>query len=175
MKSTSDPNQVGHVSTPSADRSPRDADMQDLGKLAALWFAGWQDAHLDILPPSVAADRTLDSFHVRLAQQLSSVRTIGPIGAPTGFSLIKGDELNQFYVEGAARGSGIAAILMADVEEKLRGGGFETAWLACAIGNSRAARFYEKSGWRRAGVATINLALRTGDFELAVWRYEKQL
>ena len=30
-------------------------------------------------------------------------------------------------------------------------GRVEVAWLACAIGNDRAARFYEKSGWRRAG------------------------
>jgi hypothetical protein len=49
----------------------------------------------------------------------------------------------------------------------------ERAWLACAIGNMRAARFYEKMGWALAGVFESVLQLPDGPFALDVWRYEK--
>jgi RimJ/RimL family protein N-acetyltransferase len=48
-------------------------------------------------------------------------------------------------------------------------------WLACAIGNERAARFYEKSGWRRTGTMVSQLETPNGIFPLEVWRYEKRL
>jgi len=48
------------------------------------------------------------------------------------------------------------------------------AWLACAIGNDRAARFYEKHGWHRAGVMVNQLETRNGIFPLDVWRHEKK-
>jgi hypothetical protein len=49
------------------------------------------------------------------------------------------------------------------------------AWLACAIGNARAARFYEKSGWAMARVETVPTETSEGLFPLEVWRYEKRL
>ena len=64
---------------------------------------------------------------------------------------------------------------MADAETRLRESGVEIAWLACAIGNERAARFYEKSGWRRAGVVVSEVETSDGLFPLEVWRYEKSL
>ncbi|WP_239025121.1 GNAT family N-acetyltransferase [Rhodoligotrophos defluvii] len=100
---------------------------------------------------------------------------IGPAGAPLGFYLLKGDELNQLYVGSEARGSGIASTLIAHAEARLRQIGVETAWLACAIGNERAARFYEKSGWCRSGVVVSRLPTPDGVVELEVWRYEKRL
>ena len=57
----------------------------------------------------------------------------------------------------------------------MRDAGVRVAWLSCAIGNERAARFYEKRGWRRVGTVVEGLTLATGPFELEVWRYEKSL
>jgi hypothetical protein len=51
----------------------------------------------------------------------------------------------------------------------------QVAWLACAIGNERAARFYEKRGWHRAGTMINHLVTAEGEFHLEVWRYEKHL
>jgi len=96
-------------------------------------------------------------------------------GAPLGFYMLKDDELDQFYVAARARGTGLAAQLIADAEARIANTGFETAWLACAIGNDRAARFYEKSGWRMAGAFTSKLSVPEGIVELDVWRYEKFL
>jgi hypothetical protein len=53
--------------------------------------------------------------------------------------------------------------------------GVWVAWLACAIGNERAARFYEKRGWMRAGNMINELETPGGRFRLKVWRYEKRL
>ena len=153
----------------------RPAEPGDIDPLARVWYDGWQDAHARILPEELARARTLESFRQRLAEGLARVRVMGPPGAPVGFCMLKGDELYQLYVAAEARGSGIAAALMADAEERLAGSGVTTAWLACAIGNERAARFYEKSGWRRVGVVIDELEIPSGNLPLEVWRYEKVL
>jgi ribosomal protein S18 acetylase RimI-like enzyme len=89
--------------------------------------------------------------------------------------MIHEDELYQLYVSPQARGTGIAAALLADGEARLAANGTATAWLACAIGNQRAARFYEKCGWRRVGNMINRLDTPHGIFPLEVWRYEKRL
>lgn len=153
----------------------RPAEAADLEPLARLWRQGWRDAHLAILPADLVALRTPESFRDRMAAALPRVRVLGPVGAPLGFHLIKDDELNQFYLDGAARGTGAATVLMADAEARLLEAGIATPWLACAIGNARAARFYEKTGWTRAGVETVPTETSAGPYPLEVWRYEKQL
>ena len=74
-----------------------------------------------------------------------------------------------------ARGEGVAAALIDDAEARLAQAGVRTAWLACAIGNERAARFYEKRGWQRAGTMMDPLDAQEGISPLEVWRYEKNL
>jgi ribosomal protein S18 acetylase RimI-like enzyme len=153
----------------------RPAEEVDVDHLAKLWFDGWQEAHAQIVPGELRQLRTLDSFRQRLQAALSDTRVVGPRGAPSGFYIMKEDELYQIYVAAEVRGSGAARALMGDAEARLAKNGVEIAWLACAIGNDRAARFYEKSGWRRIGVATYQAETSTGTFPLQVWRYEKTL
>ena len=153
----------------------RAAKETEIDHLAKLWYDGWQDAHAEILPKELARIRTLESFSERIQSSLANVRVVGPLGAPVGFCLIKGDELYQLYVAAQSRGAGVAAALIGDAEARLSESGIETAWLACAIGNERAARFYEKCGWRRAGIMVNRLETSNGEFLLDVWRYEKSL
>ena len=148
---------------------------QEIGHLAKMWFDGWHEAHADILPVELTRLRTLESFRERLLAALSDIRVVGPPGAPMGFSIVKGDELYQLYVAAASRGTGVAAALIDDVEARLAGRGVQTAWLACAIGNHRAARFYEKRGWHQAGTIAYPAQTSNGTFALEVWRYEKSL
>jgi GNAT superfamily N-acetyltransferase len=144
--------------------------------LAQLWFDGWQDAHARIVPDELRRARTLVSFRERMRAGLADARVVGPKGAPLGFAMLKGDELYQLYVAAAGvRGTGVAAALIADAEARIAATGAATAWLACAIGNERAARFYEKSGWHRTGVVTSRLETPDGIFPLDVWRYEKRV
>ena len=153
----------------------RAAEEQEVEALAKVWYDGWKDAHLQIVPAELTRLRTPESFRQRMHAALSSVRVIGPSGAPFGFYMLKGDELYQLYVAAAARGSGVATALIADAEARLAESGVKTAWLACAIGNERAARFYEKSGWHRTGNMVNQLDTESGVFQLEVWRYEKPL
>src|SRR5215210_254687 len=57
------------------------------------------------------------------------------------------------------------AALLDDGEARLARRGVRTAWLACAIGNNRAARFYEKRGWVRARTMVNRIDTADGVFE----------
>jgi GNAT superfamily N-acetyltransferase len=153
----------------------RFAERSELDQLARLWYDAWQDAHASIVPEDLARLRTLESFRDRLAAAIANVRVAGPVGAPQGFCLTKGAELYQLFVSAEARGSGAAAALLADAEDRMARAGVTTAWLACAIGNARAARFYEKRGWHRAGTMINHAETQNGPFALETWRYEKSL
>lgn len=147
----------------------------DVETLAAIWHEGWHDAHAALMPAELTHIRTLESFRERLASLLPETRVAGARGVPTGFCMLKDDELYQLFVARAARGLGVAQALVADAESRLQARGVTTAWLACAIGNDRAARFYEKSGWTRAGTIRYRVETSSGPFEMDVWRFEKRL
>jgi GNAT superfamily N-acetyltransferase len=153
----------------------RAAEEGEIGLLARIWYDGWQDAHAQIVPAELTRLRTLESFRERLRAALPNVRVIGPSGEPLGFCIVQGNELYQLFVTARSRGSGVAAALIADAEARLADSGAGTAWLTCAIGNERAARFYEKCGWRRVGTMVNQLETSSGTFPLEVWRYEKSL
>ena len=153
----------------------RNAEDIEIDQIARVWFDGWRDAHLPLVPAELTKLRTLETFQRRIADAIADVRVIGPTGAPLGLCMIKHDEIYQLYVAAAARGSGAAAALLADGEARLAEAGIQTAFLACAIGNDRAARFYEKHGWRRVGQIMSQVWAPEGEFVLEVWRYEKTL
>ena len=153
----------------------RPVDPGEIEALAQLWHQGWQDAHARLASPAWTAARTLPGFRERLVGALGETRTAGPVGAPLGLCMLKDDELNQLYVARDARGSGAAAALIDDGEARLAARGITTAWLACAIGNDRAARFYEKRGWHRARDDVNTLETPDGVLEMPVWRYEKRV
>lgn len=154
----------------------RDPDPAEFEPLTRLWYDSWQDAHARILPDALKQVRTLDNFRERLRAAWPELRVAGPPGAPLGLCATKHDELWQLFVAAAGRGTGVANALLADGEQRLAAKGVKVAWLACAIGNDRAARFYEKCGWHRAGT-TINKADMPGGgtYDVEVWKYEKRL
>ena len=153
----------------------RPADLQDVAELSKIWHEGWHDAHARLMPSELTEIRTLENFRERLPGMLPDTSAAGPSGAPLGFCVLKDDELYQLYVARDARGSGVAQALVADAETRLAAKGVSVAWLACAIGNDRAARFYEKCSWQRVGAWLYRAETSMGPFEMDVWRYEKRL
>jgi ribosomal protein S18 acetylase RimI-like enzyme len=153
----------------------RPAEAAELDHLAQLWHDAWRDGHAKIAPAGLVAARTVARFRERLAAMLADVGVIGPVGAPLGFCALKGDELYQLFVARAARGSGVADALLDDGEARLAARGYKTTWLACGVGNDRAARFYEKRGWTRARTVTNRADTPEGVLEFEIWRYEKPL
>lgn len=153
----------------------RDALQTEIEPLAQLWHAGWYDAHAAIVPAALVEQRTLDSFRERTAKHLPVTRVTGPANNPVGFCMTHDDELFQLYVSDEGRGTGAAAALVADCEAQLINQNIPLAWLSCAIGNHRAARFYEKCGWVNAATETHHLETLSGPFPLEVWRFEKRM
>jgi GNAT superfamily N-acetyltransferase len=143
--------------------------------MAQIWFEGWHDGHAAICPAELTALRTLPSFLDRSASHLARTKVAILQEKVIGFYMMKGLEVYQFYVASAGRGTGVAMELMADAERQFYKGGAKFIWLACSIGNDRAARFYEKCGWTRNGTIIEQLEVSTGSYPLKVWRYEKEL
>src|SRR5262245_35316147 len=121
----------------------RPALTEDADAVADIWYRGWKDGHLGHVPDDLVAVRTEESFGVRAAQRVADtvVATVG--GAVAGFVMVVGDEVEQVYVASDHRGTGVAAALLAAAESTVRDNGHDRAWLAVAVGNGRARRFYE--------------------------------
>lgn len=153
----------------------RKAEPSDLERLTDIWYHGWRDAHLAIVPAALARLRTREQFQDRLHKALACVRVAELPGTPVGFAMLRDDEVYQFYLAAEARGTGAAMVLMRDAEAQLAAEGTSTAWLSCAIGNARAARFYEKAGWVKVRVMVDHTETTEGPFALETWRFEKRL
>ena len=166
----------------SQDLPIRPADPADLPALQRIWTNGWHEGHAAVVPQALVNIRTPDAFLARLTRHLGDTRVAGPVGAPKGFHILENEQLYQFYVAPAGRSQGLPALLLADAEACLHAAGHATAWLACAVGNDRAARFYEKHGWQRMREEEIAVhgaepvsGAEAKPFPLTVWIYEKQL
>ena len=153
----------------------RAAEPAEIEHLATLWHDTWHETHARLVPADLTKLRTLESFRERLRHACPDLRVVGPSGSPVGFSVIRGAELYQLFVSPESRGTGIADALIADAEARLSARGVDTAYLGCAIGNERAARFYEKRGWHRVGSVIDLVETERGPYPLKTWRYEKTL
>lgn len=150
----------------------RPATRDDIPTLTELWHTGWHAAHAQIVPAALTELRTRDSFAQRVNDHLANT-WVAENGA--GFCMLDGSEVYQFYVSATAQGTGLATTLMQHAEMTLKTAGHRDIWLACSIGNARAARFYTKSGWINVGTKRIDLESSAGAFPLDIWRFEKTL
>ena len=153
----------------------RKAEAGEIDALARLWHEAWRDGHSALAPAGLVKVRTLEGFTERLGAMFPDVFAAGPLDTPSGFFVLQDDEVYQFFVARSARGSGLAATLMAAAEAELARRGVVNAWLDCAVGNDRAARFYAKCGWRKADQHVNRIETPEGVFEVPHWRFEKRL
>lgn len=148
----------------------------DIDAIAGLWHRGWRDGHLGKVPTALVRHRQrLADFRPRVPERLD-LTTVATIDARVvGFVMVHGDEIEQLYVDAAARGTGIAAALLGHGEQVI-GVRFERAWLAVVAGNNRARRFYQRNGWSDTGAFDYP-AQAAGDTTIPVpsRRYEKRL
>lgn len=153
----------------------RPARSRDVNDIASIWHQGWRDGHLGHVPESLAAVRTEDSFRRRAAQRVPDTVVACAGGAVAGFIMVVGDEVEQVYVSAAARGTGVATILLAEAERLVGAGGYRRAWLAVVAGNARARHFYERQGWSDDGLIDYPAATEDGTISIPAHRYIKQL
>lgn len=148
---------------------------KDIPALVQIWHDGWHEAHARHVPKELVDERTWEDFDRRLGAMLDQTRVIGPLGKPIGFCTVRQDELMHLFVSPDARGTDTATNLLGDGENRLKGYGVRAAWLACIIGNDRAAHFYEREGWKRTGEMEYCAETLQGTFRLNEWKYEKRL
>ncbi len=124
----------------------------DRAAVVRLWHDAWHDGHAAVLPTHAVAERTLESFDLRLGPLQAGSLVAEVDGRLLGFTAIEGNEIDQLYIAAEALGTGLAASLLAAAEAELARRGVRDAVLQCSQGNDRARRFYVRAGWHDSGV-----------------------
>ncbi len=137
-----------------------------------MWEAGWRDGHLGHVPEALVRQRTPESFSRRAAAMIDRTFVAEADGVVAGFVTLKGDELEQLFVDADARGTGVAKALLDEGARRLLEAGHEHPWLAVVAGNARARRFYEREGWRDTGPLAYEAPVDGGSVTVAGRRYE---
>lgn len=140
----------------------RPATPGDAAAVAEVWRDGWRDGHLGLVPESLAAVRTDESFRTRAAARVGDTTVAVAAGEIAGFVMVGGAEVEQVYVSSRHRGTGVADSLLAEAERQVRANGHAVAWLAVVDGNGRARAFYERLGWRDEGGFDYDAAVEDG-------------
>ena len=91
-----------------------------------------------------------------------------------GFVTVQDDEVEQLYVDASLRGSGVAPALLRHGEGVIAVR-HPRAWLAVAVGNARARRFYARQGWSDAGDLAYAAETAAGSISVPWRRYEKNV
>ncbi|MEU4365140.1 GNAT family N-acetyltransferase [Promicromonospora sp. NPDC023987] len=156
----------------------RQAVPEDAPGIADVWYAAWGDGHRGLVPPELEAFRTRESFGPRAAARVSGTTVADAAvadGGVVGFVTVHGDEIEQVFVSAAHRGSGIAADLLSEGEDRVAAAGHAEAWLAVVAGNGRARRFYERQGWSDTGPLDYQAETAEGPVPVPTRRYVKRL
>jgi ribosomal protein S18 acetylase RimI-like enzyme len=148
---------------------------QDAPAIATIWQQGWRDGHLGRVPEELIVTRQAESFSDRAAQRVDDTTVAVVQGHVAGFVMVAGNEVEQVYVVGEHRGSGVADLLLEDAERQIKYAGHTTAWLAVVPGNTRARGFYQRRGWTDAGRFDYTAATGSGPIAVPCHRYVKQL
>jgi ribosomal protein S18 acetylase RimI-like enzyme len=155
--------------------SVRTATPNDVGAVARIWHTAWNDGHLGHVPAELLPHRTEQHFASRARQRIESMWVAESGGQPVGFVVVKDNEVEQIFVDRAARGTGVAAMLLRKGESEIRRAGHRRAWLAVVAGNQRARSFYSRLGWRDSGPFTYMAETEAGPFAVPSHRYEIDL
>ena len=155
--------------------SLRPARAGDVPEVAGIWLHGWRDGHLGNVPDALVEARTPESFRTRATQRVGDTVVAVVDGAVAGFVMVVGDEVEQVYVSADHRGHGVAGVLLTEAERLVAAGGHGRAWLAVVPGNTRARRFYERSGWIDEGAFEHGAPHDGGTIPVPCRRYVKTL
>lgn len=132
------------------------------------------DGHVGHVPEELVGHRRSEHFARLVEARIADTTVATSAGGIVGFVTVIGDEVEQVYVAAAARGTGVAAALLAHAESIVAGRA-PVAWLAVVAGNARARRFYERSGWCDAGSITYSAEIDGGRLEVPCRRYERRV
>ena len=113
---------------PAVRWSLRSAVAEDAPAVSRIWVRGWADGHLGHVPVSLAAARTDDWFARRAAERVPDMTVAEAGGSVVGFTVVIADEVEQLYVDRAARGTGVAEALLVEAERQIRARAARRGW-----------------------------------------------
>src|SRR5919112_2682064 len=160
---------------PRSEVTLRAALPQDAPTIAEIWYLGWRDGHLGHVSQQLIEARHEDSFRRRAAKRVNDTTLAVVKGQIAGFVMVVDNEVEQLYVSALHRGEGVADMLMADAERRIKDGGYSSAWLAVVAGDARAPKFYERRGWAEGGLFEYAAAGDHGPIPVPFHRYVKDL
>ncbi|MFE5291812.1 GNAT family N-acetyltransferase [Isoptericola sp. NPDC056618] len=149
----------------------RPATPADTEAVARIWHEGWADAHLGQVPDALVAARTPTSFPERARERVADTTVAVRQGAVAGFVMVAGDEVDQLYVDRAARGADVGGALLGHAAQAVRDAGHPRAWLAVATGNAPGRRFYARQGWLDEGRFVHRAPVPGGTVEVDCHRF----
>ncbi|GAA2176682.1 hypothetical protein GCM10009846_31440 [Agrococcus versicolor] len=153
--------------------SVRVATVDDARAIATVQVETWRAAYADLMPAPLLQRMDVDRNAERratlwderhadpraidlVAERDGAVVGWASVGATDQDDLPGHGQLYAIYAVASTWSSGVGRALMAAAEDALRDGGFERACLYVLDGNDRAARFYERCGWREDGHSWID-------------------
>ncbi|WP_138933014.1 GNAT family N-acetyltransferase [Roseovarius arcticus] len=125
----------------------RPARAEDHSAIIKIWHAGWHDAHAHLVPEPLLKFREIEHFWLWLEGSADQFFVATSGKSIVGFVATNEAELVKLYVASGARGTGIAAALLAFGERNIADSGVTDALLYSTAGNTRAERFYRRNGW----------------------------
>lgn len=146
---------------------------EDVVHIAAIWNAGWHDAHDGGVPEELVAARPPEFFPKRAAEKLPQTTVALVDGSVAGFVMVAKDELEHIYVDRQYRGLGIANRLLKEAEAQIAALGYSEAWLAVVASNTRARAFYARQGWLDRGSYDHHAYGDAGPIHVPAHRYVK--
>jgi GNAT superfamily N-acetyltransferase len=149
----------------------RPARDDDADTIARIWHEAWGDGHRGNVPDALVRHRGREQFLPRAAERVAHSWIGEHDGTAHGFVTVADDELEQIFVVGAGRGSGLATALIERGKAAIRDAGHDTAWLAVVAGNARARAFYEREGWVDAGPFDYQAETADGLIDVPCRRY----
>jgi GNAT superfamily N-acetyltransferase len=154
---------------------PRPAMINDLEAIGVLYHSVWHETRAANMPVREQRRRALSFFLDRMRLLLPTVLVEDRAGSLAGFASWQGRMLmlGQLYIDRACRGTGIAVALLWASELAITSSGVTEAELRCLVGNHRAHRFYQRSGWIDRGEVVENLAGDLGEASIPFWRMTK--
>lgn len=117
----------------------------DVAALARVAHASFHQGFAGIMTPDSLAQRPLDFFAERFAEQWPHVTVALVDGVLLGFSMVRNAHIDMFFVDPSAQGRHIGAAMLRHAEAA----GART--LECFRDNHAARGFYEKAGWGLTG------------------------
>ncbi len=154
----------------------RPACCQDIYHIAKVWHEGWKDGHTGLVPDELYQYRTFDSFIPRVEERIKDTLVSESADDEiNGFVTVKGNELEQIFVAQSYRGTGLAKKLIKAGEDMLLKNGQTDVYLVVVVGNDRARKFYEKSGWILEDAVDYMAQIQSGKLPVKCLKFTKKL